>query len=51
MSSSWNKEPNDYKGQEDCGLLKANGYYNDVSCSATKAAAVCELDNIRKPFL
>ena len=48
ISSGWNREPNDYKGQEDCGVLKSNGYYNDVSCTVTKAAAICELDNIRK---
>lgn len=41
----WNQEPNDYKGQEDCGVLKSNGYFNDVPCTSYRAAAICELDN------
>ena len=44
----WNQEPNDYKGQEDCGVLKSNGYFNDVPCTSYRAAAICELDNARK---
>ena len=48
MSSAWNQEPNDYKGDEDCGVIKSNGYFNDVSCSTTKAPAICELDNTSK---
>ena len=48
MSSAWNQEPNDYVGDEDCGVIKSNGYFNDVSCSTTKAPAICELDNSSK---
>ena len=45
---AWNQEPNDYQGQEDCGVLKTDGHFNDVRCQDTKAAAVCEIDNTRK---
>ncbi|KAK3595857.1 hypothetical protein CHS0354_014680 [Potamilus streckersoni] len=38
----WNQEPNDYMGQEDCGIIFSNGGYNDANCAA-KAAFICEL--------
>ncbi|KAL4231624.1 carbohydrate binding [Mactra antiquata] len=41
---NWNHEPNDYQGQEDCGIIYTTGQYNDVKCSV-HAAAICELDN------
>ncbi|XP_052250463.1 macrophage mannose receptor 1-like [Dreissena polymorpha] len=41
----WNQEPNNYKGQENCGLIYTTGQYNDQTCSL-KAAAICEIDNL-----
>ncbi|XP_045188655.2 macrophage mannose receptor 1-like [Mercenaria mercenaria] len=41
---TWNQEPNDYKGNEDCALIYTTGQYNDIACSI-HAAAICELDN------
>ncbi|KAL3864477.1 hypothetical protein ACJMK2_006156 [Sinanodonta woodiana] len=38
----WNQEPNDYFGQEDCGVIFSNGGYNDADCRM-KAAFICEL--------
>ncbi|KAK3595855.1 hypothetical protein CHS0354_014678 [Potamilus streckersoni] len=40
----WNQEPNDYSGQEDCGVIYHNGGYNDANC-ASQAAFICELGN------
>jgi len=33
-------EPNDWGNNEDCTVLKPQGYWNDVSCT-TQLASVC----------
>ncbi|XP_052802071.1 macrophage mannose receptor 1-like [Mya arenaria] len=44
---AWNSEPNDYKGDEDCGTIHADGTFNDLSCTAWFASPLCELDNVQ----
>ncbi len=35
-------EPNNAGGREDCGLIIANGKWNDGSCSSLLSASLCE---------
>ena len=45
FSRNWNREPNNYMGKEDCGLITSLGQYNDMSCF-NHASAICELKHI-----
>lgn len=46
VCSNWNAEPNDYKGQEDCATIRADGTFNDLSCTWF-ASPLCEVNNVR----
>ena len=46
----WNQEPKNFLDEPYCGVLKSNGYFEDLPCRSYKAAAICELDNTRKKW-
>lgn len=40
----WNAEPNDFDGQENCGLILQDGSFNDFSCFKP-LSYICELQS------
>lgn len=42
--SRWNAEPNDFDGQENCGLILQDGTFNDFSCFKP-LPYICELQS------
>lgn len=40
----WNAEPNDFDGQENCGLILQDGTFNDFSCFKP-LPYICELQS------
>uniref|UniRef100_K1QGT6 C-type mannose receptor 2 n=1 Tax=Magallana gigas TaxID=29159 RepID=K1QGT6_MAGGI len=44
----WNAEPNDFDGQEDCGLILQDGTFNDFSCFKP-LPYICELQSEDAP--
>nr|QHA94921.1 C-type lectin [Sinonovacula constricta] len=45
----WNKEPNNYKGEENCAVIFQNGAFNDVSCTSLSTGYICEANTEDSP--